>query len=99
MRCELVIGVGKVSQRFAQGSSAACTCRENAIGPQLRELDFVQPLHGAQRHPPDALDQADSQHRGHRPQLTDGERRDALKRLDVEIDVFKVDARFGMRDE
>jgi hypothetical protein len=67
--------------------------------PFVRLADVVEPLHRAQRHAAHALERPESQHRRHRPQLADGQRRRLLEGGDEQLDIVQVDAAFGVRDE
>ena len=60
---------------------------------------LVQPLHRAQRHAPDVLDQPEPEHGRERPQLADGQDRDLLEGGDEAADVGEVDATLAVRDQ
>ena len=89
-------GFGKLTKRCPQLRSALCVGIENMRRPALRVLQLIEPLHGAQGHAANTLDQSKAQHRRHRPQLADGERRDTLEGLDEQVDVLEIDARFAV---
>ena len=94
-----MFGIREVAQRFAQRRTTARARRENAIRPERRQFDLVQSLHRAQGHPTDALDQSKAQHGGHGPQLAHRQGGDALKRRNVEINIFLINPRLAVRDQ
>ena len=99
MRCERVLSVREGTQCGAQVRASACVGVENATHPMFGPFDLVQALHGSQRHATNALDEAEAKHRRHRPQFSNRQRRDTLKRFDVLIDVAEMNARFAVGDQ
>ena len=73
--------------------------RPESIGPTIGGGDLVQPLDGAEGHPPNAFDQAEAEHRRDGPQLTHRERGDPLELADEPGHVLEVDPGFGVRDQ
>jgi hypothetical protein len=70
-----------------------------ALRPPVRGVDFFDPLHRPQRHPPDVLHQAEAQHRRDRPQLAGRERGAALEFAHEELDVVHVHVPLGVADQ
>ncbi len=86
-------------QRFGERRVVRVAGALYAGGPPVRRLHLLESLEGAEGHAANVLDESQPQHGGHRPQLTDDERRDLLKGAEKELDVPFVDATFGVRDE
>ncbi len=87
----LELGVTRLGPRLARAGDPG----RRLVG----RLQIVEPLHGAQRHPAHVLDQAQPEHRGHRPELADGEPRHLLERLDERADVVEADPALAVGDE
>ncbi len=98
-RSERGMSVDEVIDRRLEGGAGLPTGGDETFGPTVGLIQLVQPLHRTPRHAPDALEQPQAKHRGHGPQLTDGEGRDLLKGADEEIDVVELDAPFGVGDQ
>jgi hypothetical protein len=71
----------------------------DARRPVVGSLESVHALDRAQRHPAHALDQPQPQHGGHGPELTYDERRDFLEGRHDAVEVVRIDAGLGVRDE
>ena len=91
--------IDELVERRAQRAASVLVAARDARGPLVRRLQLVEPLHRAQRHAPHALDQPQPQHRGNRPQLADGQRRDLLEGAHEQVDVVEIDPRLGVRDQ
>jgi hypothetical protein len=68
-------------------------------GPAVRRLQLLQPPDRPEGHPPHALDEAQPQHRGERPELADPEWRDLLERPDEAVQILELDPGLGMGDQ
>lgn len=71
----------------------------DSFDPSIGFFDRVEPFRSSQRHAANAFDEAQPQHGGYRPQLTDRKDDDFLVGIDEQIDILDVDAPLGMRNE
>ena len=67
--------------------------------PIVGELDFARARRDAKRHAADVLDQTEPEHRGNRPQLTDGEERHALELAREQVDRRELEVSLGVRNQ
>ena len=74
LRGQLVRGADEFSERGAERGSAGIVRGLDAGGPFVGPLDFVEALDSAERHPSNALDEAQAQHCRDRPELPDRKR-------------------------
>jgi len=67
--------------------------------PLVGALQLLQPPHRPERHAPHALDQAQPEHGGNGPQLSDRERPHLLEGAQEEVHALELDPRLGVRDQ
>ena len=90
---------GKVLELGVEGGPAFLARARDAGRRLVRALHLVEPLHRAERHPADVLDQAQAKHGRHRPELAQRERRNLLERLHEPAEIVEGDAPLAVRDQ